>query len=145
MKRLIAVSVLFGYVMLVPFCFYVGYLMASTNSTNTNRTITHQMNGSGLSQDGYQNLVNENTMSKASHPHVSIYNSITHTPLPTRPVMLSILLTILLFAFSLGRFRLVSLQEVKYLRTRKRNIPHSRIRLNILSWLSLFETSPNFA
>ena len=145
MKRLVATSLLVGYVMLVPFCFFGGMLMANAETMNMIGSASSQMDDCGMSIGGCAHSTGAGGMD-ASH-HVGMYNSITQTPLTVFSMMLATLILAVLVVFGFVRnllstpFSHVSLRP----RMRRADEPRSTIRTSILTWLSLFETSPNFA
>jgi hypothetical protein len=146
MKRFVAATLLLGYVMLVPFCFFGGMLMANANTMNMIDVATHQMDDCGMSLAGCANEMGAGGMDSAAH-HVGMYNSITQTPFVAFSIMLAALVSIMLIAFSLAHswLRLLLSQAAIRPRIRKAEEVPNATRASILAWLSLFETSPNFA
>ncbi len=145
MKQFIATTLLFGYIALVPFCFFGGMLMVNADTMNMVGA-SHQMDDCGMPLGGCANEMGGGGMDTASH-HVGMYNSITQTPLVDFSIALSALVFILLIAFSLGNNWLSTLFSQVAIRPRIRRTEEvvNTTRTNILTWLSLFETSPNFA
>lgn len=138
MKQFVATLLLLGYVMLVPFCFFGGMLMANTG--------TMHMDDCGMSLGGCAHGTGAGGMDTVSH-HVGMYNSITQTPLAALSLVFLAATAFLLSAFSLSFDWIASLRREKSLRffTRRKDGPRNKIKRLVLTWLSLFETSPNFA
>lgn len=144
MKRLLATSILIGYIMLVPFCLFGGaLLMEHLDTVEMAANPTHHMHDCGVPFSGCEHTMDPGAMDTAVH-HVSMYLSITETPL-TGPSLFMAVLT-LLFLFSLGApfwFPTLFLQ-ISPVRAERTNEPRISIKEKILAWLSLFEASPNF-
>jgi hypothetical protein len=145
MKRFIATTLLLGYIALVPFCFFGGMLMANADTMNM-AGAAHQMDDCGMPLGGCANGMGSGGMDTTSH-HVGMYNSITQTPLMDFSIVLAALVSILLIAFSSGHNWLSALSSLVAVRPRIRRTEEiaNTPRTGILTWLSLFETSPNFA
>lgn len=146
MKRLIATSLLVGYVMLVPFCFFGASLMTSPDSMNMISNPAHQMSDCGILVGACANSTTAGGVDDASH-HVGMYHSITQSPLVAFSIVLVALIAVVLFTFGLSRNLFTAFLSriiLRFKAQRLREISNS-IRTAILTWLSLFETSPNFA
>jgi hypothetical protein len=146
MKQFVATPLLLGYVMLVPFCFFGGTLVANADTMNMLGSAAHQMDDCGMPLGGCANEVGSGGMDTTSH-HVSMYNSITQTPLMDFSIVLTALVSILLIVFSLGSNWLSTLFSQVAIRPRIQRTEEvaNTTRTSVLNWLSLFENSPNFA
>lgn len=148
MKRLVALSLLAGYIMLVPFCFFGGALMVSGGAMNMDMNMigssAHSMGDCGMSLGG---CVHAAGIGDPIAHHVSMYNSITQTPLTALTLMMAVLVVAFAASFYLVFGSLPALLARTSLRhpPQRTSEPQSGIKQRILSWLSLFETSPNFA
>lgn len=146
MKRFVAVSLLVGYVMLVPFCFFGGMLMANAHTMNMTGTPPHQMDDCGM-LGGCTHGAQSGAIDSIAH-HLGMYNSLTHTPLTTLSIIMMALLAVFLFAaLRLAHYWLrIFLTQTSLLPPIQRaDKLRSKIKQHILTWLSLFEASPNFA
>lgn len=146
-KQFIATTLLLGYIALVPFCFFGGMLMANADTMNMMSGVAHQMDDCGMPLGGCAHgMEASGGMDTTSH-HVGMYNSITQTPLMDFSIVLAALISIVLIAFGLAHsWRDLLLSQVPIrLRIRRTEEVPSVTRASILTWLSLFETSPNFA
>lgn len=146
MKRYIATFLLLGYVMLVPFCFFGGAMMADMDTMDMSGSPTQSMNDCGmLAVVGCAGSTETNALGMIAH-HVSMYLSIAQTPVSVFSFIMAICVFFLLaLAFANGWFHRFSLQTSSRLHLRRIDEPQSRTKQSILTWLSLFETSPNFA
>lgn len=146
MKRYIATFLLLGYVMLVPFCFFGGAMMADMGTMDMGGSPTQSMNDCGMLAVGCAGSTETNALGMIAH-HVSMYLSIAQTPVSVFSFIMAIcvfsLLAILVFAN--GWFHGFSLQTSSRLHLRRIDEPQSKTKQSILTWLSLFEISPNFA
>lgn len=146
MRKTLSTFLLLGYVMLVPFCFFGSTMMADAHPMSVAGSATHPMNDCEMPLDGCANGMGSNGMDTVSH-HASMYYSITQSPLVVFSIMLAALVSIILIALSFVHNWLSVLFLQITIRTRMRRseeIPDGA-RASILPWLSLFETSPNFA
>lgn len=144
MKRVTATFLLLGYALLVPFCFFGGMLAANAHTMNMPGG-THQMPIASASDCGMQLPGCANGMDPVEH-HMSMFNSLTQTPLTA----LSLLLAALVVSFALTfwfTYRLLALALLSdsYHPPARAEQPKSATKQRILTWLSLFETSPTFA
>lgn len=144
--KLIATSLLLGYVMLVPFCFLGGALVANADTMNMVNSVAHQnMDDCGMPLGGCANGMGAGGMDTTSH-HVGMYNSITQTPLVDLSIILAMLISVILVVFSLQHNWLsVFFSQVAIRPQTRRTEEMPKTWASILTWLSLFETSPNFA
>lgn len=144
MNRLVATLLLFGYVMMVPFCFFGGMLMANAHTMDMIGSPVHQMDGCTMPMAQCANSGAMGAFDVALH-HVDMYLSISQTPF----VALSLIVAMtLVFLFVVGTHRLLTVlvtQSAPRLFARRTDELRSRVRQQLLTWLSLFETSPNFA
>ncbi|HEY9585401.1 MAG TPA: hypothetical protein VJJ02_02300 [Candidatus Paceibacterota bacterium] len=146
MKHLVPTVLLFGYIMLVPFCFFGGTVMANTDTINMIGSPTHQMDDCGIPMAGCAHPSDAGAMGMITH-HVGMYLSISQTPLVALAMVVMIASLVLFTVFGLIRWWLHvflarhSLCPVPC--TKKKFF--NQLRQNFLTWLSLFETSPNFA
>jgi len=146
MKRLVATALLFGYILLVPFCFFGGALSVHAIGMHMEGGAVHQMNDCALSLGGCAQGTVTGVMDPVAH-HLGMYNAVTHTPLATPLILMA-----LVVALSLALVWFT--QELRSTRSadtvfrlplqRERKRPRATQR-HILVWLSLFETSPNRA
>lgn len=146
MKQITATSLLLGYILLVPFCFFGGMLMANADTMNMVGSPAHQMDDCGMPLGGCAHSMGASGMDSVIH-HVGMYNSITQTPFATFSAMLAAVAVFLLLAFGLSYNWLSIFSYQNSLRpfVRRTNEPRSNTQQSTLNWLSLFETSPNFA
>jgi hypothetical protein len=144
-KRLVATPLLIGYVMLVPFCFFGGMLAASAHTMDMAGGMTGSAHTMPMSTDCGMQLPCAGDSDPVEH-HMSMFNSITQTQLTDLSLLLAVLVVSLLITFSLN-YHLLALLLVRdsYHPRARADQPKSTIKQNILTWLSLFETSPNFA
>ena len=136
MKRLLATFLLLGYVLLVPFCFFGGMVFASAG----------HMNMSDMQMGAMPDMPATPSGIDFAADHVGMYNSITQTPLTALALLAVSMTVVFLFGFALmvSLLRTSIAETVAYGRTRKREAQyHATIRIR--HWLSLFESSPNFA
>lgn len=145
MKPFVATTLLLGYILLVPFCFFGGMLMFGTTAMNMDGLAAHQMSDCGMPIGGCALPVHAGGMDAAAH-HVGMYNSITQTPLTALALLVVTMTAVLLIAFVLSGNALRSpiAEIVAYGRTRKRKTQYNATT-HLRHWLSLFESSPNFA
>lgn len=146
MKRLLTTALLFGYVMLVPFCFFGGMTMAKTETMTMTGATAHHMSDCGIPSVGCVHTMGAVDVDTAVH-HVVMYNSITQTPLAAFVIMLALLASLLVAASSLlnNLHSIVLDRFFSRVRLRRADEITNTTRLRMLTWLSLFETSPNFA
>jgi hypothetical protein len=145
MNRIVATFLLIGYLTLVPFCFFGGALMANMDMEHVTGSPMHQMNGCEMVMEGCAQSSGMSAIDLVAH-HVGMYLSISQTPL----VMLSLFIAValsLLFVISVFAQQLSLLFARPTLRLFARGLddPCSKARQYLLTWLSLFETSPTFA
>ena len=120
-------------------------LMANAATMNMVSGAAHQMDDCGMPLGGCANEMGTGGMDTTSH-HVGMYHSITQTPLMDFSIVLTVLVSVVLIAFSLGHNRLSLLFSQVAVRPRIQRTEEvaNTTRTSILTWLSLFETSPNF-
>lgn len=141
MKRLTATFLLLGYALLVPFCFFGGLLAASAHTMDMTG-ISHAM---PMASDCGMQLPCAGGVDPVAH-HMSMFNSITQTPLVGVSLLLAILAASLLVIVALHpRFLALFLSPDTYHPPQRADRHKSAFRQSILTWLSLFETSPTFA
>jgi len=144
MKRFAVILLIAGYIMLVPFCFFGGILMANGDMMDMIAHPAHQMSDCGMPLGACTH--GAGAMDTTAH-HVSMYNSITQTPLAA----LTVLMALLTVSFAVSLYSIYGwpptllAQTSLYRPPRRQSEPESRTKQRILTWLSLFETSPNFA
>ena len=133
--------------MLVPFCFFGGALVASGNTMDMTGNSALQMGGCALSlATNCTPGMDDSAMGMIAH-HVGMYLSITQTPLVFALFAMIIAAVFFLTAFVLIRewlsllFAWSSLLRL----TQRASEPRRLLRQSLLTWLSLFETSPTFA
>lgn len=147
MERLAATLVLLGYVLLVPFCFFGGMTMAHTamDMEMIGAPMSDMdMGDCGLAIGGC--AAHGGVFGTIAH-HVGMYLSLTSGT----PGVVSVLFAIAaLFAFSLfSAYLLRCLRAI--LSASRRSLAwvaertHTVAEHRLLTWLALFETSPNFA
>ena len=146
MKRLVTTALLFGYVLLVPFCFFGGALSVHAIGMDMGGGALHQMNDCAMQLGGCGEGAATGAMDPVAH-HLGMYNSITQTPLAAPLILMTLVVA---FSLSLVWFT----QQLRSTRSadtvfrlalqRERKRPRAT-RQHILVWLSLFETSPNRA
>ena len=138
MKRLTATLLLVGYALLVPFCFFGGLLAASAHTMD----MTGGAHTVPMASDCGMQLTCAGGVDPVAH-HMSMFNSITQTPLTDLSLMLAVLVVSFVVIFSLN-YRLLALLLVRdaYHPLHRAGQPKSTIKQSILTWLSLFETSP---
>ena len=147
MRQFISTLLLLGYVMLVPFCFFGGMLAANMSMSDVVGSPVHQMNDCGMSLPGCAHKGETGGMGAIDH-HISMYGSITQTPLVAALIMLVTMVVLLLTVFGLT---VEQLFRIALLRTHLRpprgrsDEPQSGTPQTLLTWLSLFENSPTFA
>lgn len=146
MKRLVATTILFGYIALVPFCFFGGMLMANADTMNMMSGAAHQMDDCGMPIGGCTHGAESGGMDATIH-HVGMYHSITQTPLIALSLILATLTLVFLVVLGFASNFLSTLffKNSPQHQIRRVDEPRSKTRQSILTWLSLFETSPNFA
>jgi len=146
MKRLTATVLLVGYALLVPFCFFGGVLAVSAHTMNM-QAGAHQMpmTSASASDCGMQLPGCANGMDPVAH-HMSMFNSLTQTPLTALSLLLAVIVVSLAITFSFTyRLLALSFHSDSYHPLARADQPKSAIKQHILTWLSLFETSPTFA
>jgi|GEM_PF-4916087 len=146
MKHILATSLLVGYIILVPFCLFGGTLLAEHLHTAELATDPmHHVHDCEMPFSGCAHTTDAGALDTAVH-HISMYLSITQTPLTTLSLIVAIFSLLFLFTLvvSIGWLR-TFFAQTSYVRTRRIDERHFNIRQKILSWLSLFEASPNFA
>ncbi len=146
MKQFIATILLVGYIALVPFCFFGGMLVANADTMNMSGGIAHQMDDCGMPIAGCYHTMQAGGIDTAVH-HISMYLSITQTPLAGFSLMIAIMVVLLLLTLGVFQYwlRVFFARTSPRIHLRRVDEPHLSTELRILSWLSLFETSPNFA
>ncbi|OGZ04951.1 MAG: hypothetical protein A2845_04425 [Candidatus Lloydbacteria bacterium RIFCSPHIGHO2_01_FULL_49_22] len=148
MKRIVAITILLGYVTLVPFCFFGGMLSAQVSTMEMDMDVgpVHQVSDCGMSISGCVQSMDTGAIGSMMN-HVGMYLSLSQTPLLTLSLMTVIIALFLLVATGLidAYLRAFLARVFVHLRARRADEPRNRIRQSILNWLSLFETSPNFA
>ena len=147
MKRLIVILLMVGYLALVPFCFFGGGVVANAQAMDMGLMSSMPMQGMndcGIPVFGC--AVASGAMGSFIH-HVEMYLSLTSTT----PTILGSLATIALLLF-VAVFLVLKIWR-QYLSSQAKNLLHRSIREDgqvkaqpaFLRWLSLFESSPNFA
>ena len=146
MKRFIAISLLLGYIMLVPFCFFGGALMADMSAMDMSGSPMLSMNDCGMSVAGCAGSTDTGAMGMIAH-HVGMYLSITQTPLVALLAITMMVVSLFLVTFVVTRQLIGELYTSSPLRFNRRvfDKPRNLSKQRLLTWLSLFETSPNFA
>lgn len=148
MKRSVTASLLLGYVLLVPFCFFGGAFSGNVASMNMIGNPAHQMTDCSIPLGGCAQSTGSGAVDSVAH-HVGMYNSITQTPLAVLSTMMTIMAVFLLLAVAPSSYynwlNIFSSQSSLRPLARRTNEPRSNTPQSILIWLSLFETSPNFA
>ena len=146
MKQLIATSLLIGYLTLVPFCLFGGALfMKHLNAVEMSADPMHLMHDCKISIAGCSHTMDTGAMDTVIH-HVSMYLSITQTPILTLFMIVVILTLLSLVVFKLSHHCIRAIFLIIFrVYVREMRWSHITIKQKILSWLSLFETSPNFA
>lgn len=144
MKRLLATSVLLGYILLVPFCLFGGAVSDHGGTGNMGNSHVHNAQNGGMPV-GCGHASGADAADDAAQ-HVSMYLSLTQTPLTALSLLVTILALqfLVVLAVSNNWFRTPFLQTSS-LHVCRTEEPHVSIRQKILAWLSLFEASPNFA
>jgi hypothetical protein len=145
MNRIVATFLLIGYVTLVPFCFFGGALMENMDMEHMAGSPMHQMNGCEMAMEGCAQSNGMSAIDFVTH-HVGMYLSISQTPLVALSLLIAATL-LLLFVVSVFAQQLGILFARPTLRLLARGLddPRSKARQYLLTWLSLFETSPTFA
>ena len=146
MKGIIATSLLLGYIMLVPFCLFGGaMLMEHIDTMEMAANPAHHLHDCGVPFAGCAHTADSGAMDTIVH-HVSMYLSITQTPLAALSLIMAVLSLLFLFAprISLNGLRALFVQTSHVL-TKRTDKPHISSKQKILAWLSLFEASPNFS
>lgn len=144
MNRLVATLLLFGYVMMVPFCFFGGMLMTNAHTMDMIGNPVHQMDGCTMPMMGCANSGAMGAFDVALH-HVDMYLSISQTPLTTLSSITAMTLVLLFVVLTYRVLGVLFAQSAPRLFARRTDKLRSRVRQQLLTWLSLFETSPNFA
>lgn len=146
MNRIITTSLLVGYFLLVPFCFFGGMLMANTETMNMVGGTSSQMDDCGMSIGGCTHGAESGGIDATTH-HVGMYHSITQTPLIALSLVLAALTLafLVVFGFVSNLLSTLFFKNSPQYQIRRVDEPCSKTRQSILTWLSLFETSPNFA
>ena len=147
MKRLVGTSLLLGYIMLVPFCLFgSALLMQHIDTAEMAANPAHHMHDCGVPFSGCAHTAETGAMDTAVH-HVSMYLSITQTPLAIFSFVVAVILVLSLVLFGTFYNWLSAFTQNFSLRTfnGRRDLPRNATKQDILAWLSLFETSPNFA
>jgi hypothetical protein len=146
MKRLVATSLLLGYVTLVPFCLFGGMLMTHTDTIEMAANPAHHMHDCEMPFSGCAHTMEPGAIDTAVH-HISMYLSITQTPLTALSLIVVILTLLLLVTLGISQnwLRALFLQTSPRIHARRTDEPHISTMQDILAWLSLFEASPNFA
>lgn len=142
MKRFTATILLLGYALLVPFCFFGGMLAASAHTMN----MTGGAHAMPVVPDcGMQTPGCVGDTGPIAH-HMSMFNSITQTPLTDLSLSLVVLALSLAVIFSLNYRLLAQLfARHSYHPPQRSHESKGAIKQNLLTWLSLLETSPTFA
>lgn len=146
MNRFVTTLLLLGYIMLVPFCFFGGALMAPMSTMDMGGSPTQPMNDCGMSMAGCAGSTETGAMGMIAH-HVGMYLSITQTPLVALLAITMIVVSLFLVTFVVIRQLAGELYASSSLRFNKRvfDKPRNLSKQRLLTWLSRFETSPNFA
>ncbi len=145
MKRHVTAMLLLGYILLVPFCFFGGMLSAEA-SMDMSGGATHHVYDCGMSLPGCVYSTEAGAMDAVAD-HVGMYLSFSQTPLAAQSVMMVIIATFLIATFAIAFGSILAFLAQAFVRPclRRGDESQSGIRQCILNWLSLFETSPNFA
>lgn len=147
MKLLVATSVLLGYVMLVPFCLFGGaLLMVHMDTMEMAANPAHHMHDCEMPFSGCAHTTEPGAIDTAVH-HISMYLSITQTPLAAFSLIVAILTLLLLATFGISHnwLHTLFLKTSPRILARRTDEPNISKNQGVLAWLSLFETSPNFA
>lgn len=148
MKRFSAATLLVGYILLAPFCFFGGALSAHANMADMTMSdgTAHHVYDCSMSVPGCVHSTEAGAMDAVAD-HVGMYLSFSQTPLAAQSVMMVIIATFLIATFAIDFGSILAFLAQAFVRPclRRAEESQSRIRVSILNWLSLFETSPNFA
>lgn len=148
MKRIVATTILLGYVTLVPFCFFGGMLSAQASTMEMDMGVSpvHQVSDCGMLIPGCAQSMDVGAIGSMLD-HVGMYLSLSQTPLQALPLMMAIIALVILAVAGLIAvyLRLFLARVFAYRRLPRVGKSHNKIRQSILTWLSLFEASPNFA
>jgi hypothetical protein len=144
MNRFLATALLFGYVLLVPFCFFGGAMSADMSTMETSGAHPHEMVDCCVSIGEPMHSTDAGVMGMIAH-HFGMYNSFAQTPLAA--ILIAVVAVFLLVAFGLphAKLRVVLARSSLRLLVQRSDEPRSRSPQYLLTWLSLFESSPTFA
>ena len=145
MKRLLVTLLMVGYLALVPFCFFGGGVVASAQAMDMGLMSPMQgMNDCGMPAFGCS--VASGAMGSFIH-HVEMYLSLTSTApsaLGSFALIALLLFVTVFLVFKIWRLSLPA--QTGYLQnSRAREDGQVKAQSVFLRWLSLFESSPNFA
>ena len=151
MKRLIVILLMVGYLALVPFCFFGGGVMASAQTMDMG--LMSSMPMQGMNECGipvFGCSVASGAMGSFIH-HVEMYLSLTSTAPSALGSFALIALLVFVTVFLVFKIWRLSLPAQtgylpRYLQNRRaREDGQVKAQSAFLRWLSLFESSPNFA
>ena len=145
MKKLLISLLMVGYLALVPFCLFGGGVVASAQPMDMGLMSPMQgMNNCGMPAFGCS--MTSGAMGTFIH-HVEMYLSLTSTapsPLGSFVLIVLLLFTAVFFVFKIWRLSLPA--QTGYLQNSSaREVGQVQSQSTFLRWLSLFESSPNFA
>lgn len=146
MKRLLATSLLLGYIMLVPFCLFGGVLlMEHVDTAEMAANPAHHMHDCEVPFSGCAHTTDPGAMDTVVH-HISMYSSITQTPLIGPSLFMTVLSLLFLLTLVISHnFLSAFFVQTSNIYVQRTDEPNISIKQKILAWLSLFEASPNFA
>ncbi len=144
MRKISATFVLLGYILLVPFCFFGNAMITHADSDNMSSNAVHHIDDCGM-PFGCGHANEAGLVDVAVH-HISMYLSLTQTPLAAFSLFVTILVLQLLAILGVsGNLLRTLFLQTSSLLVRRMEEPHISTKQKILAWLSLFEASPNFA
>lgn len=146
MKRSTAFVLTVGYLLLVPYCFFGASIFPSAHafSAVSNSPGAVAMNGHGMPADS---CLGCGSVPSASADHAGMYQAVTSaTAMPFFGLLALLATLVLAFAHS-SYYRVVVPALVRIPVSIRKNRRRSRASTerDLLSWLSLNETSPTFA